>query len=368
MSAGLLEAADGSVTNGKRQSAWKVACLVFVACGISVAIADLALPNYMTGLPRDTFLMGFAATPNSWVDDTPINSMGFTGDPVDLVKPAQTIRILTLGGSAMFNRRMTQRLKDGLNKVSSSHIEIVGGALRAHTTASSILKYKLLSKYRPDLILIYHGINDLWANHVSLEDFRADYSHLSPWYKRNVCLDHSAICRMIYNRWIHRKPPTVFRATFGDSPGRDVFRRNVMTLIDAARETGSTPILMTFAWTIPDNYSMESFKAGGLGYNNPTRYDSWPVELWGPERYVREGLEANNGAVSDLARANNVLLIDQKKLMGNDLHWFGDVCHLSEEGTDRFISNIVDFFVDQGLVKKPVSLGETVRGISRSHR
>lgn len=147
---------------------------------------EVAVLPYTTGLPRNTFLMGFAATPNVFVDDTPINSMGFTGDVVDVAKPRSTLRILTLGGSAMFNRRMAERLKARLSKASSDPIEVIRAALRTHTTAASILKYRLLAEYRPDLVLISHGINDLWANHVTDRDFRADYSHLNPWYKRNA--------------------------------------------------------------------------------------------------------------------------------------------------------------------------------------
>jgi GDSL-like Lipase/Acylhydrolase family len=339
---------------GQRQSLRRIKIIysffLFSVIGTAVVSTDLAVPTYKTGLSREMFLMGFAATANSLVDDTPINSMGFTGDVVDLSKPPQTIRILTLGGSAMFNRRMTERLKSGFNAVSSQRVEIIGGALRTHTTASSVLKYKLFSKYSPDFVLIYHGINDLWANHVASEDFRADYSHLNPWYKRNFCLDYSAICRVIYNKWIYRKPPTVLKTAFHDLPGQKVFRGNLMTLINTVRANGSIPILMTFAWAIPDNYTIESFKSGSSGYNNPTKYDSWPVELWGPEEYVREGLRTHNRIVGQIATANNVLLIDQEKLIGKDLYWFGDLCHLSEEGTERFIDNIVNFFIDHGFI------------------
>jgi len=44
-----------------------------------------------------------------------------------------------------------------------------------------------------------------------------------------------------------------------------------------------------------------------------------------------------------------VFLIDQEKLLRKDLVWYGDVCHLSEEGTERFIDNIINFFIELGL-------------------
>jgi hypothetical protein len=323
--------------------------LFSIVAGTTIILEFIILPS-KTNLPRDAFLMGFAATPNRLVDDTRINSMGFTGDSIDLMKPHGTIRILTLGGSAMFNRRMTERLKNRLNTISTQPIEIVGAALRTHTTMSSVLKYKLLSKYHFDLVLFYHGINDLWANHVAIEDFKDDYSHLDPRYKRNFLLDHSLICRNIYNKWIYHKPAQVLQTTFRDDlPAEKVFKRNLITLIKAIRQNGSTPILMTFACSIPPNYTIESFKSKALGYNNPTNYDSCPVELWGPPGYVREGLQEHNRIVRQLAKDYDVLLIDQEKLMGKDLYWFGDVCHLSVKGTEKFIRNIAGFFIEQGL-------------------
>ena len=60
---------------------------------------------------RALMLLGLHAPADTQIDDTPINAQGFTGDVLNESKPDQdTIRILTLGGSAMFNRRMAERL------------------------------------------------------------------------------------------------------------------------------------------------------------------------------------------------------------------------------------------------------------------
>jgi hypothetical protein len=163
---------------------------------------------------------------------------------------------------------MTNRLKSNLTDICKKKVEILGAALRAHTTMSSILKYKLLSKYNFDIVLIYDSMNDLWMNHVNSKDFKEDYSHFDPWYKRNYCLNHSIICRMIYNKLIYRKPAKNVRKTFIDAPGEKVFRENLTDLVEALYNHGSIPILMTFAWSIPPNYSRELFESNSLGYNN----------------------------------------------------------------------------------------------------
>jgi hypothetical protein len=128
------------------------------------------------GHPSRSFtLLGVVAKPNNLIDDTKINSQGFTGDVLDRQKPPHTTRILTLGGSAMFNRRMTERLIASLKNISSKPLEVQGGALRTHTSRDSILKYKYhFNMYHFDYVLIYEGVNDLWMNHISADKFRPD--------------------------------------------------------------------------------------------------------------------------------------------------------------------------------------------------
>jgi hypothetical protein len=94
-------------------------------------LAILGMPN------RELTLLQFTARPNTQVADVKINSQGFTGVVLTKPKPPKTIRILTLGGSAMFDRRMTERLTNSLANATSTHLEVVGGALRSHTTRDS---------------------------------------------------------------------------------------------------------------------------------------------------------------------------------------------------------------------------------------
>jgi hypothetical protein len=86
---------------------------------------------------RSLTLLSVAATPNVLVDDTMTNSQGFTGDVLSDQKPPHTKRILTLGGSAMFNRRMTERLIDSLKPITSTPLEVQGGAFRAKKALTS---------------------------------------------------------------------------------------------------------------------------------------------------------------------------------------------------------------------------------------
>lgn len=334
------------------------------------------LPLTLGGLTREVYLMGFAATPGALVDDTVINSMGFTGDVLTAARSPGTLRILTLGGSALFNRRMTERIIAALETSTSTPVEVLGAALRTHTTRSSLLKYRLLARYDFDVVLIYHGINDLWANHGPEGSFRSDYSQLDPWYVRSFLLDHSLTARWIYNQWIYPGKGLlgrrgIARTNQAGFAATETFRSNLEAIVDLCLLEGATPVLMTFAWSLPESYSYQAFESEQVGYNNPEHYDRYPAELWGSPDYVREGLRRHNAVIRQIAESKGVPLLDQERLMGKDLVWFGDICHFSEPGTGRFVSNLVRFLLDSGLIvgrqSGRASFGTTTPG-SRASR
>lgn len=319
----------------------KIIMLPIIAVCLGLVIIEFILAPLILGCPRSAVLMGFIARTKN-IDDVKINSMGFTGDVPAIAKKPGLIRILILGGSTMFNRNMTARLKNKLVEAADNPVEVVGAALRMHTSMSDIYKYRYLSKYHFDYVLIYAGINDLWLNHVSEKDFRDDYSHFNPNYRRGFFLTHSIILRILYNDFLYKRPGYVENGAKFRSVG--IFENNLHTIIKLIKKDKGMPIIMSFAYAIPDNYNIDSFIYNTLGYNNPDNYDRCPVELWGPVDYVREGLERINDSIYRVARQEGVKLIDQRTLMGSNLHYFGDVCHLSNEGTDLFIDNIVNFF------------------------
>jgi hypothetical protein len=315
----------------------------------------LILPWRNRPIPRTIQLMGFHAPPNTLIGDTPTNALGFTGDHLEPQKPAGALRLLTLGGSTMFNRRMTDRLAERLRASTHRPVEVLGAALRAHTTASSVLKFEALAPYRFDCVIICHGINDLFANHVPKELFSEDYAHINPWYHRGAVVDRSLAARVLYNGF--RRPDsiaTIFPGPFAENgagfASEAVFERNLRRLIESIRGRGAVPVLLTFPSAIPEHYTLKGFWDFQLGYNNPTRYDPCPAEVWGSKDNVQEGLRRHNAVTRRLAAEYQVLLLDQETLMGSDLESFSDVCHFSESGTDRFIGHLVDFLLQEKIL------------------
>lgn len=317
-------------------------------------VAEFVLvPVYLSlaGKPdRELSLLGMYGEPGTTVDDVRINSQGFTGDVLESARSdPDAVRILILGGSAIFLHSVTERLKEELAPLTSAPLEIQGGALPTHTTRSSLIKYR--QRYREydfDFVIIYHAINDLWMNNVDPQNFRADYSHRDPWYRRNALLNNSLIARWIYNEVIWQKPrhPT---GAAGDA-ALPVFAANIRELVELVREDGAKPVLMSFAWNIPDDYTYELFQGRKLGYRAGADYESWPVELWGEPASIRVGMLANNAKLREIAADTGIDFIEQDAVLSPDISLFGDVCHLNERGSTSLTANIVDYFKRQQLL------------------
>lgn len=293
-------------------------------------------------LTREQILLNFTAAPNTVIDNVEINEQGFTGDVYTKAKPPDTLRLLTLGGSVMFNDNITLQLKEHLQKISDNKIELQGAGLRSHTSASSLIKYQqFYGQFDIDYVLIYHGINDLWTNHVAIEDFTEDYSHYINSYKRNFLLDNSVLARVIYNAFASAPPP--YQHNGANFASAKTFEQNLRFLIAAIKKSGATPVLMTFAWHIPEGYSKAKFENFRAGYNRNSldnNADLWPVEIWGDIDYVKTGLNKHNAIIKSLAQELSIPLIDQHSLLSNNIDNFGDICHFSNRGRQQFIQNI----------------------------
>jgi len=298
---------------------------------------------------RSLELMGFYATPGEVIDGIPINAQGFAGDAVNHPKPEGTLRVLTLGGSVLFNEHMSERLKAAIQPVVGREVELAGGALRNHTSASSLIKYKYyFSSYDFDVVLIYEGINDLWMNHYDRNDFNADYSHDLPHYRRDVILDNCLSCRIIYN--ILNSDPRKRVPQGSGYLAEESFEKNLRELIALIRQQGAKPVLMTFASYIPPDYSDEKFEQRTAGYSADidSEGDYWPIAIWGAPDYVQEGLRRHNAITRKLATELQVDLIDQEAMFDAEPDLkplrFGDICHFSNVGVDFFVDNVARYF------------------------
>ncbi|UCG69902.1 MAG: SGNH/GDSL hydrolase family protein [Thermoplasmata archaeon] len=133
--------------------------------------------------------------PHIWHIKT--NKWGFRGGEVSIEKPDNTLRVICLGGSTTYDtvtdgRTWPEKLEAILQKKHpTKKVQVFNFGMNAASLPFNIVQFALLGvHFKPDLVILYAGHNDLWAG-IGLKDFRPDYSHsLRHWDDSRVSAQH----------------------------------------------------------------------------------------------------------------------------------------------------------------------------------
>ncbi len=266
--------------------------------------------------------------------------------------------VLLLGASALHldYGDIEHLLQERLTRSMGSCVRVHNVSEPGHTTLDSLYKYKHLEGRAFDLVLVYHGINEVRANNCTSERFRPDYDHFA-WYQLINSYERNASGRFLVAPYtikfvamkiagrlgwtdtlpMHR-PSESSMALGCDVKTVESFRANLQGIIDLAGKRGERVVLATFAYYIPDGYDEAKFDARSLDYTTHL----FPIELWGRPDCVAKVLDAHNRVIVELAQqSDNVLLVDQNALIPKNAEHFNDVCHLTHEGCLSFVQNIL---------------------------
>jgi len=251
------------------------------------------------------------------------------------------LQVLLLGGSVA--EQVGDALSAALTQKLNRPVHVHNAAISAHTTRDSLNKLQWLCEQGAefDLIVIYHGINDVRMNCIPDAAFRDDYTHCQ-WYRafdrlrQHQTLSLRAVATDTLDRTIGLGPPDVEAFAYGAQiKTGPAFRKNLEQMIAMAHQHQTPVVLMTFATHWVDNYSREAMEAGTLGYAQG-QY-GLATELWGTPENVHRGVNVHNEQVIAVAQAHREdLFVDMASVL-TDLPSFSDVCHLSPAGIGRFV-------------------------------
>ena len=270
--------------------------------------------------------------------------------------------ILMLGASVLHKDwgNIEGRLFAGFSEEPGRRVRVHNLARHAQTSRDSYYKYLNLADKRFDLVILYHGINDVRANNAPPQVFREDYSHYHWYGEINRIHAHGEI-DVLTLPFVLAHATSRVREMLGlasyvpkNLPREDwvehgseiktvpSFRRNVANIIDLARDRHEPLVLMTFAFHVPeegwpDGLELERSSWGG---------ERSPVKLWGTEQNVVAGIEAHNEVIRALATENpSVLFVDQQARMPHDEDHFTDICHFTWLGCRAFADNLLQMAV-----------------------
>lgn len=117
--------------------------------------------------------LGYVPTRSYDYDRNKHNSLGFRGEEVEIPKPAGVYRIVAIGGSTTYSlvedyrRSYPYLLQNYLNDNGHPNVEVINAGMSGYSTWESLinLEFRVLET-QPDLIIIYHNINDVDARIV----------------------------------------------------------------------------------------------------------------------------------------------------------------------------------------------------------
>lgn len=244
---------------------------------------------------------------------------------VPLVKEVDEVRIVCMGGSTTRNKRSensyAELLEDHLNSHHrASRIRVLNAGSEGFSTAHTLVNFALRNlDAQPDVLFVYHNINDLsanWFHHPPTSDYSEKYlsssyldlRHRSDWLA-TLC-KKSRVARMIAFRFSNGLiTPSPARNDQPIDEVRTYFARNLTSLVALARAHDVRIVLAT--------------QAAKSDY----RFDPH--------------FSAFNQAVRDVATSQRVPLVDLAQVITDDDCFLEDSIHYTALGIEQIALALV---------------------------
>ena len=252
-----------------------------------------------------------------------INSHGFRGKNFSIDKLTGVYRIVCMGGSTTFcltesdeSHTYPQMLEDALNSVySSPSFEVINAGTPSWTSAESFINFHFrVMELKPDMIILYHGLNDTFPMRRD-EEGKSDYSN---WRKSldysstsdsvRFLIKHSVFFQLIYLGVLDIQP-SITSLTVLPRPAETnedenlekatgkYFIRNTEAIVSLAKANSIVPVLMTMG------------------------HGPW-----------HSSLSLNNQSTRQIAKEKGAILVDFEKIALPHLFSPSDNVHFTRQG------------------------------------
>lgn len=276
--------------------------------------------------------LNYSLNPNFRKDSMSHNSLGYRGAEFDMNKANSTFRIVALGGSTTYTANVNDNeltypaqlekiLRDTYNY---SQVQVINAGAPGYNSWESLinLEFRVLD-LDPDLLIIYHGTNDVHTRLIPPDTYQGDNSGFRTQlrYPKVSLYDKSALLRLLRRKLGYTTQtgldPLVIRRAPGMLEWRKAetlklnpptyFRRNISSMIAICEMEGIQPVLATWAWS----HKKKDYAA---------------VD------YYQKGFRENNKVLKELSVELNVPLFDFEALMPKDREHWADGRHVNEKG------------------------------------
>lgn len=297
----------------------------------------------LTGVPY----LNYGLNP-AWDD---INARGIRGELVAIPKPPRVYRIVALGGSTTFGHALSvaeawpaqleRILRDAYGY---TQVEVVNLGSPGYYSLDSVVNLATRGlAHEPDLVIVYHGINDAI---IRMFQDTACYTGDTPlfgfgldrgiWQYDAADLPPSTLYRVLAfalgrmedpASFTHRLqhtgfcPPEPSGVSLLDQLAQHppvYFDRNLRSIIGMAQAAGAEVLLSTFAWDVA--------AADTLLAVNPDAHQT---------AAQRAAIAEQNALLTPLAAEYGALLVDLATEMTDSAYFQGDQVHQTAAGAQR---------------------------------
>lgn len=293
-----------------------------------------------------------------------INEAGYRGPSFPIQKPSGERRIIIIGGSAVFDPFATDAkgqepshwpylVERNLKSRGNENVRVINAGIPGHASYDSLGRlYSQIWMYEPDFVLLYNAWNDIKYFGVLSPRFpllrsRKPYdSQRNPYISYQGEWDRLFSYSQIYTKFI-RTPYLKWKLhvgleglieegekldTYGPI-GPAQFRLNVELFVDACRNIGATPILLTQATLVSRDNTEEERKLIG--------YDKLKFTQGAYVRAFEEIYEI----IRSIAKKKDVSVLDLARPFNGRSELFEDAVHTTRKGSEEIAGAVAQFLV-----------------------
>ncbi len=318
--------------------------------------------------------LGHYPTPGFKKGENKHNSLGYRGDEIVLPKPEGQFRIVCLGGSTTYttglkNYQMSypNLLERELQQRGYKNIDVVNAGVGAYASWESLINFELrVLDLDPDMIIIYHGVNDILVRFIWPRDaYKGDNSGAStaPSMSMPNILEYSTLMRYLMIRLGIVKPHSTLERSLKKTPETnysieffnqkagsrypagifkqvsaekmlmtnkpEYFRRNIENIIAIAQFREIETVIATFAYC--------------------PNFDDSPIVSC--KEYVLAYDEMNQ-VLKSLSQKMQVNIFDFADVFPKDKIYFTDGIHVNAEGVKLKAKMFADYLINKELLPK----------------
>jgi len=319
--------------------------------------------------------LGHYSSPGFRKGENRHNSLGYRSDEIALPKPAGQFRIVCLGGSTTYTTGVKDYrlsypnlLETELRRRGYQDVNVVNAGVGAYTSWESLISFELrVLDLEPDMIIIYHAVNDIlsrlvWPPEAYLGDNSGqvrpiamsmpsivEYSTLIRYFmirtgivKPHSTLDRSLIkppevsyaAEFLNQKYKNTYPTGIFKQVSARemlaANGPRYFERNIENIMAIANHRGIKTVIATFA-------------SSPLFTDNPCAAS---------EEFL-SAFDEMNAVLKSICEKTGGSLFDFAGSFPEDKSYYTDGIHVSIKGARLKANLFADYLIENKLLPAP---------------